>query len=75
MSLTKAELDSWKEIDTTKTILKIIQQQLDEQVASVLGGNILRDTADETALNAARIAGRVDGLSFIFNLGEELDEQ
>lgn len=73
--LTKNEYLAWTQSDTTEKILKIVQNYLDEQIAQIANGSVLCDSSDETALKVARIAGRIDGLSVIFNLEDEMENE
>lgn len=70
MSLTKNEWAEWKSHPVTEKVLGIVQTELDNHIASVMSGSIIADTADQTAMNATRSTGRIEGLSFIASLEE-----
>lgn len=73
--MTREELAGWKNLETTKEILSEIQEEIDVQIAHVIAGGHIGETADKTAMESCRIAGVVSGLSYIFNIEEDADEQ
>lgn len=71
--LTKSELNEWKQNETTKKILKIFREETDRCIAAVGSGNVIGESADLTAQNVCRLVGRIQGLSKIFDLNDEVD--
>lgn len=70
----KEELAGWKSLETTKKVLSEIQEELDANVAYVISGAHIGSTGDVTLMESCRIAGYVSGLSYIFGI-EADDEQ
>lgn len=75
MSLTMEQLAEWKSYETTKKVLKIFEDEMSAIIGTIAEGGILGDTIDSTAQLANRTVGRLEGLKFIFELEEELDEE
>lgn len=73
MNLTREEVIEWMRSETTVEVLKIIQDEIDANIADSLSGRLIGDTIDTTAQNVCRSTGYVSGLSFIFNITEELE--
>ena len=71
MEMTRAEVKAWKESDQTKEVFRRVQKLLDEIIAGIANGSTLYDTVDETAIQTAKLSGRIAGLSFIFNIEDE----
>lgn len=69
-----SDINDWKNNETTKKVFDIIQNEIDSQIAYIASGSNIRETTDATAMETCRVAGLVKGLSFIFNIEEEVDE-
>ena len=75
MSLTTREVADWKNQEITKKVLVEIQDEIDQSLAYIASGSHIGETVDKTAMETCRIAGLVSGLSFIFNMeGDDEDE-
>lgn len=69
-----SDINDWKNNETTKKVFEIIQKEVDTQVAYIASGSNIRETMDATAMESCRVAGLISGLSYIFNIEDEVDE-
>lgn len=74
MNLKKEELNEWMRQEATVEVLRIIQEEIDTNIADSLSGRLIGDTIDVTAQNVCSSTGYVRGLSFIFSIAEELED-
>lgn len=72
--LTQREVNEWRMHPVTEKVFKILEDDTSAFVASVLSGEIIGDTAEATAMNAAKVVGMVQGISRIFDIEGEVDE-
>lgn len=70
MSLTKQDLVDWKNNPVTVAISKA----LNEQAELIRLESPIRDTCDQTAMQAAQNQGQIDGLDLINEVYEDLLE-
>ena len=68
--LTKQDLQDWNSHPVTKLIFKEILAQ----VLAVKDESVVRDTCDQTAMQAARNEGLIEGASLLKEAYEVLDE-
>ena len=68
------ELNDWIANPTTKKVLELVLEEIDAQTAGIASGNILSDSVDQTAMNCARLTGRIEGLRFFHELEGDEDE-
>lgn len=68
-------MEQWRRELVTQELLKRAAEELAQVITVFLEGNILAETADETAMNAAKSYGIVVGLGFFMNFkGDEPEE-
>ena len=72
--LTRREVTEWKQHPTTEKITSEILEAIDATAAAVLSGEVVADTAEKTAMNVARLTGRIEGLTMILEIEGEVDE-
>ena len=75
MSISKEELNEWKNYEVTKKIFDLVLEELNESIAQIASGRVVGETMDATAQEACRLSGRISGLSFLVELEEDADEQ
>ena len=75
MSLSKAEIVDWRKQETTIKILELLQDEIDVSLAEVVSGRVIRESSDDTAQSVSRMVGRVEGLSFLLNIEDEVDAE
>ena len=68
--LTKQDLQDWNSHPVTKAIFK----EIHDQVLSIQMESVVRDTCDQTAMQAARNEGMVEGASLLKGAYEEIEE-
>jgi hypothetical protein len=68
--LTKQDLQDWNSHPVTKRIFKEIY----DQVLAVKEESVVRDTCDQTAMQAARNEGMIEGASLLKEAYEVLEE-
>ena len=70
MTLTKQDLQDWNSHPVTKAIFK----EIHDQVTSVQSESVVRDTCDQTAMQAARNEGVVEGAMLLKEAYEVIQE-
>lgn len=74
MSLTVDEISEWRNNPSTKKMFDEVLKEIDRSVSYIASGGGIRDTADATAMECARITGLVEGLSYITQLREIIED-
>ena len=70
MVLTKADLQDWNSNPVTKAIFK----EIHEQILIVKDESVVRETCDQTAMQAARNEGVIEGANLLKEAYEVLEE-
>lgn len=68
MAITKQDLQEWNSHPVTRAISKMLEQQCTD----VRSESCLRDTCDQTAMQAARNEGTIEGIDAINEVYEEM---
>ena len=69
-TLTKQDLQDWNSHPVTKQIFK----EIHEQVLAVKDESVVKDTCDQTAMQAARNEGVIEGASLLKEAYEIIEE-
>ena len=67
--LTKQDLQDWNSNPVTKAIFK----EIHNQVRSIQMESVVRDTCDQTAMQASRNEGMVEGATLLKDAYEEIE--
>lgn len=71
--LTREELRLWREDRVTKVVVGRLQKELNELTSSLVNGDTLGRSAEETCQLTAFLVGKIDGL--VCFLGMEADDE
>ena len=69
-TLTKQDLQDWNANPVTKAIFK----EIHEQVLAIKDESVVKDTCDQTAMQAARNEGVIEGATLLKEAYEVLEE-
>ena len=68
--MNQVDRNEWIEHPVTKEVFKTLQEDIDRITASILAGEVVESSVEKTAMNVARLSGRIEGLTRILEIAE-----